>query len=76
MFLNNFSLAKFQLTISPIDKITLPIYKGSTFRGGFGYAFKRIVCISSHKDCSECLLKEKCIYSYVFGTPPPQIQQL
>jgi len=72
MFLNNFSLAKFQLTISPTDKIILPIYKGSTFRGGFGPAFKRVIYISSNKDCSECLLKEKCIYSYVFETPPPK----
>ncbi len=72
MFLDNFSLAKFQLTISPIDKIILPKYKGSTFRGGFGHAFKKVVCVNSHKDCSECLLKEKCIYSYVFETPPPK----
>lgn len=72
MFLNNFSLAKFQLTISPIDKIILPKYKGSTFRGGFGYAFKKVVCVNLYKDCSECELKEKCIYSYVFETPPPE----
>ncbi len=72
MFLNNFPLAKFQLTISPIDKIILPKYKGSTFRGGFGHAFKKVVCVSFHKDCSECLLKEKCIYSYVFETPIPK----
>ena len=72
MFLNNFPLAKFQLTISPIDKIILPKYKGSTFRGGFGHAFKKVVCVSFHKDCSGCMLKEKCIYSYVFETPPPK----
>lgn len=72
MFLNNFSLAKFQLTISPIDKIILPKYKGSTLRGGFGYAFRKVVCVSSNKECSKCMLKEKCIYSYVFETPPPE----
>jgi len=72
MLLNNFSLAQFQFTISPIDKIILPKYKGSTFRGGFGHVFKKVVCVSLYKDCSECLLKEKCIYSYVFETPPPK----
>ncbi len=72
MLLNNFSLANFKFTITPIDKIILPKYKGSTFRGGFGYAFKKVVCINYHKDCSECMLKEKCIYSYVFETPPPK----
>lgn len=49
----------------------LPSYKGFTFRGGFGYAFKRVVCAIKDKECSDCLLKEKCIYSYVFETPPP-----
>ena len=49
----------------------LPTFKGSTLRGGFGYAFKRVVCAIKNKECPDCLLKEKCIYSYVFETPPP-----
>jgi hypothetical protein len=40
-------------------------------RGGFGYAFRKVVCAVKWKDCPDCLLKEKCIYSYVFETPPP-----
>lgn len=50
--------------------ILLPPYKGSTLRGGFGYAFKRVVCAIREKECTDCLLKEKCIYSYIFETPP------
>jgi len=57
--------------LSPIDIIILPSYKGSTLRGGFGYAFKRVVCAIRDKECIDCLLKEKCVYSYVFETPPP-----
>jgi CRISPR-associated endoribonuclease Cas6 len=53
------------------EPLILPSYKGSTFRGGFGYAFRRIVCAVKAKDCADCLLKEKCVYSYVFETPPP-----
>ncbi len=49
----------------------LPSYKGSTLRGGFGYAFRRVVCAIKSKDCTGCLLKEKCVYSYIFETPPP-----
>ncbi len=49
----------------------LPSYKGSTLRGGFGYAFRRVVCAIKNKDCTGCLLKEKCVYSYIFETPPP-----
>ncbi len=32
------------------DKITKPSYKGSTFRGGFGHAFKKVVCAVRDKD--------------------------
>lgn len=50
----------------------LPPYKGSTFRGAFGHIFWRIVCATKKTKCSECFLEKKCIYSYVFETPPPQ----
>ena len=65
------TLGVFQFTINPIEPLILPPYKGSTLRGGFGYAFKRVVCAIRDKECPDCLLKEKCIYSYVFETPPP-----
>jgi len=49
----------------------MPVYKGSTLRGGFGHAFKKVVCVKREKICETCLLKGKCVYSYVFETPPP-----
>ena len=61
---------KFQFVIEPKERIILPPYKGSTFRGGFGSAFKKVVCICRKTECDTCILKEKCIYSYVFETPP------
>ncbi|MEW6586642.1 MAG: CRISPR system precrRNA processing endoribonuclease RAMP protein Cas6 [Nitrospirota bacterium] len=61
----------FRFTIAPSEPLILPAYKGSTFRGGFGYAFKRVVCAIRDKECPDCILKEKCVYSYVFETPPP-----
>jgi len=61
---------KFQFVIEPKERIILPPYKGSTFRGGFGNAFKKVVCICRKTECDTCILKEKCIYSYVFETPP------
>ncbi len=63
--------APFSFKITPKEPLILPAYKGSTLRGGFGYAFKRVVCAIKDKECPDCLLKEKCIYSYVFETPPP-----
>ena len=51
------------------DEGVLPYYKGSTFRGVFGKALKKVVCALRRQECSECLLKRKCIYSQVFETP-------
>ena len=69
--LQNFRLASFVFVLELIDTLRLPEYKGATFRGGFGYSFKKVVCALRTKECPECLLREKCIYSYVFETPPP-----
>lgn len=66
-----FRIARFSFELEAIDPISLPSYKGSTFRGGFGHAFKNTVCALRRQDCESCLLKEKCAYSYVFETPPP-----
>jgi len=62
---------KFELNIKPQETLILPSYKGSTLRGGFGNVFKKTVCAVKGGKCSDCILKEKCIYSYVFETPPP-----
>ena len=70
--LETFRLAKFRFTICARDHIRFPAYKGAAFRGGFGYAFKRVVCVTKNRECDDCLLKQKCIYSYIFETPPPQ----
>jgi len=69
--LNNFKFAQFQFILKAIDNISLPGYKGSTFRGAFGHAFKKVVCVNREKTCGSCLLKGKCVYSYIFETPPP-----
>lgn len=57
--------------IAVTDYMSLPFYKGSTFRGAFGNAFKRIVCTLRQKECPSCILKKQCIYAYVFETMPP-----
>jgi CRISPR-associated endoribonuclease Cas6 len=62
---------QFGFGLTAKEPLILPAYKGSTLRGGFGYAFKRVVCAVRDKECPDCLLKERCIYSYVFETPPP-----
>jgi hypothetical protein len=58
------------LTIEAVETLYLPYYKGSTFRGGFGNTFRRVVCALKRQDCTDCMLKAKCIYAYVFETFP------
>jgi hypothetical protein len=46
-------------------------YSGSAWRGAFGHALKRLVCITRERHCPNCLLYYGCIYPYIFETPPP-----
>jgi hypothetical protein len=51
------------------DRIGLPAYAGSTLRGAFGHAFRRVAC--PFRQCPPCLVPASCPYTYVFETPPP-----
>lgn len=61
--------ARFRLDMVAIDRLRLPPYKGSTLRGAFGHAFKKLVCVKRDLDCSTCLIRDRCVYYYVFETP-------
>lgn len=50
----------------------LPLYKGSTFRGVFGIALKRVVCALKNQECPSCLLRSKCVYSLTFELSPAE----
>ncbi|MGA2782869.1 MAG: CRISPR system precrRNA processing endoribonuclease RAMP protein Cas6 [Smithella sp.] len=65
-------VGRFQFILKATEPILLPPYKGSTLRGGFGTAFRRVVCVMKGKECAQCMLKGTCVYSYVFETPPPE----
>lgn len=75
-YLPHFILTRFKFTLKVTEPLSLPEYKGAVFRGGFGYAFKKVVCITRNSDCYSCLLKEKCVYAYIFETPPPSNSRL
>lgn len=66
----NLVYQKCLFTIEAKDQLILPHYKGSTFRGAFGSAFRRVVCALRRQDCASCMLKTSCIYAYVFETHP------
>lgn len=70
--LDSFIFAAFRMTIEATDPLYLPDYKGSAIRGSFGHAFRRAVCPLTAKECQDCDLSPKCVYSYVFETPTPR----
>ena len=66
-------LGRYQFTCRFIEDALLPPYKGSTFRGAFGNALKKVVCAVREKNCSRCLLAARCVYARAFEnvTPAP-----
>jgi hypothetical protein len=48
------------------ENALLPKYKGSTFRGVFGHALKRIVCALRRQICDDRLLRQTCVHAFVF----------
>lgn len=43
--MSSINVNEFQFTVVPEEPLILPLYKGATLRGGFGHAFRRLVCI-------------------------------
>jgi hypothetical protein len=62
---------QFTVGLVPEASLALPAYAGSMFRGAFGSALQQVVCVTRTYDCPPCVLKERCLYPYVFETPPP-----
>lgn len=58
------------------EPAVLPEYKGSTMRGAFGLALKKVVCALKNRECGDCVLRRRCLYTRVFETPmamePPE----
>jgi len=48
------------------NQALLPPYKGSTFRGVFGHALKKIICTFTTHSCDQCLLVQQCVYIKIF----------
>ena len=72
MELPSFRVARYRFDLEAIDPLHLPLYKGSTFRGGFGYAFKKMVCSQPNwRTCNPCVRGNDCPYGYIFETTVP-----
>ncbi|GLI34300.1 CRISPR system precrRNA processing endoribonuclease RAMP protein Cas6 [Desulforhabdus amnigena] len=69
--INSLKWNRFRFRIRALGDLSLPQYKGATFRGGFGQALKGVTCALKRQDCGTCLLRDRCVYVYLFETPPP-----
>lgn len=70
---SNFRTAHYRFDIQAIEDLRLPAYKGSTLRGGFGVALKKMVCIQENwRQCTPCRVGNACPYGYIFDTTPPE----
>ena len=61
-----FSILRFKIVAK--DELRLPYYKGSVFRGLFGYSLKKTVCVTKMSSFDGCLLRYNCPYAYIFET--------
>lgn len=66
-------IATYRITLQAGERgLVLPPWKASTFRGGFGHAFKKLACSHAGQPCESCQAPSACAYSYVFETTPEQ----
>ena len=68
-----FSLHQFRFSLQPNAPLSMPAYnKGNVIRGGFGSAFRRIVCHANCRDAETCELRSVCPYTAVFQPFVPE----
>jgi CRISPR-associated endoribonuclease Cas6 len=70
-------VARFRFTLEAIEPLYLPAHLGSSLRGGFGYAFKKMVCAQKDwRGCTPCKGGNDCPYGYIFETTRPEDSQV
>ena len=65
------SVGRYRLRYARRAESRFPAFAGSAWRGAFGHALKRTVCVTRLRQCPDCLLYRSCVYPYIFETPPP-----
>jgi hypothetical protein len=62
------TLSHLRFHLVPEQPLQLPAYnKGNSLRGGFGGAFRKLVCVDMHWECADCSLRYTCPYTRVFN---------
>jgi hypothetical protein len=63
------ALARYRVSLEALESLDLPAYLGSTLRGAFGLAFRRLCCLG--REGEPCPAPASCPYHLVFETAPP-----
>lgn len=71
-----FPAARYRLHCVAQTPVHLPDYAGSTLRGAFGHALKRLACMTRQAECKACPLYTTCPYPAIFSPPPPAAHSL
>lgn len=64
-------IARYRFEFEVEEDLLLPAYSGSTLRGIFGHALKRVACMTKAKSCDGCPLLQTCPYPEIFEAPVP-----
>lgn len=57
--------AKLRITLKSISEVVFPGYKGSTLRGMFKTALRRICCPYGDVQCGNCTRAQECVYGMI-----------
>jgi len=63
-------VAAFDFRFRARQQMRMPGYMGSAWRGGFGRALRRAVCVTGLPTCPGCRFEASCVYPYLFETAP------
>ncbi len=63
----SYQIFSFQLKFNQL--VFFDVYPAFLFRSLLGKELRRMSCVFSGRECNECGLKDKCVYSCIFETP-------
>jgi hypothetical protein len=67
-FISSITFLRLRITFEAIEPITLPSYKGSSFRGCLGETLRVEVCKPKLKNCEPCKEKFDCAFSQLYNS--------
>lgn len=64
------TIVRLDAWFAPERDLALQAYSGSAWRGAFGHALKRAVCVMRQRPCADCALRTVCLFPGLFPDKP------